>query len=141
MDNEVEVRRLNENEWPVVLPLIRQLQFQRVKDNPRQWAMSLHDPERPTGFLAIGAWRGESLVGVAYGQKSEDYSRLLDVYVSDGYRHGGIGTTLFKEFVDEAKRQKCLGLVMGENTNSPISSAYFREFGCEYKSNAWFLRL
>lgn len=141
MVDNIRIKELPPEQWFMVLALLRQLQFQRVKSNPLKWSMSLHDPRMPDGFMAVGAWYNDALVGVTYGSQHNEYVKLIDSYVTDGYRHNGVGQSLFQSFVSVAKERNCIALVMGENTDDSRSGAYFAENGCVRQDGLWVLRL
>jgi GNAT superfamily N-acetyltransferase len=106
--------------------------------------MKLYQQEYPSKMIKFTIEKNQKLIGRAYlyliknDLHENPYGLLEDLYVEEEFRHQGLGSSLVKAAIIEAKKKKCYKLIAtSRNSNKMAHSLYtklgFFDYGKEFR--------
>lgn len=82
------------------------------------------------GYLLLGAFRGEQVIGLIGFRESENllYGRFVyvdDLIVDPAQRHSGLGGRLLSAARDEARKRGCAHFVLDTGLHMPLAQRFY----------------
>jgi ribosomal protein S18 acetylase RimI-like enzyme len=93
------------------------------------------------GHTFYFARKNEQLVGLAHGGSNDGMYHIDAVYVAPEYRKQGIGTSLAKLLIEDAKNRNCMGMVSEAANASEASKKLHEKLGFDIDGKSGILVL
>ncbi len=100
---------------------------QRSHSHP--WTLRNFEDALQAGYLALGMWRADALLGYAWVMRALDEAELLDLTVSPSHRRAGLARSLLLELELRLRASACAVLHLEVRASNAAARALYAQAG------------